>query len=77
MKRNGGGNELERLYTFSQTLLVSGNVITLLNAIPSHIVETFEVGAAALYLENKNKFYHSGGALALRGRRAEASDCAG
>jgi len=55
-------NELERLYTFSQTLLVSGNVITLLNAIPSHIVETFEVGAAALYLENKNKFYHSGGA---------------
>jgi two-component system, OmpR family, sensor histidine kinase KdpD len=53
-------NELERLYTFSQQLLVSGNVITLLNAIPNHIVETFEVGAAALYLENKQKFYHSG-----------------
>jgi two-component system sensor histidine kinase KdpD len=52
--------EIERLYTFSQQLLVSGNVITLLNAIPNHIVDTFEVGAAALYLENKQKFYHSG-----------------
>ena len=40
--------EIERLYAFSQQLLVSGNVITLLNSIPNHIVETFEVGAAAL-----------------------------
>lgn len=55
-------DEIERLYTFSQQLLVSGNVITLLNAIPNHIVETFEVGAAALYLEYKQKFYHSGAA---------------
>lgn len=54
--------EIERLYTFSQHLLVSGNVITLLNAIPNHIVETFGVGAAALYLEYKQKFYHSGAA---------------
>jgi two-component system sensor histidine kinase KdpD len=53
-------NEIDRLYNFSQQLLVSGNVIALLNAIPNHIVETFEVGAAALYLENKQKFYHSG-----------------
>src|SRR6202158_6615403 len=55
-------SEIERLYVFSQQLLVSGNVITLLNAIPHHIVETFEVGAAALYLEYKQKFYHSGAA---------------
>ena len=54
-------NEVERLYAFSQHLLVSGNVITLLNAIPNHIVDTFGVGAAALYLENKSKFYNSGG----------------
>jgi two-component system sensor histidine kinase KdpD len=54
--------EIERLYSFSQQLLVSGNVITLLNAIPNHIVETFEVGAAALYLDSKQKFYHSGAA---------------
>lgn len=54
--------EVERLYAFSQQLLVSGNVITLLNAIPNHIVETFGVGAAALYLDFKDKFYHSGAA---------------
>jgi two-component system, OmpR family, sensor histidine kinase KdpD len=54
--------ETERLYAFSQRLLVSGNVITLLNAIPNHIVETFGAGAAALYLVDKRKFYHSGAA---------------
>jgi len=54
--------EAERLYAFSQRLLVSGNVITLLNAIPNHIVETFGAGAAALYLDYKRKFYHSGAA---------------
>lgn len=55
-------SEVEKLYGFSQQLLVTGNVITLLNAIPNHIVETFEVGAAALYLEYKQKFYYSGSA---------------
>jgi len=54
--------EVERLYAFSQRMLVSGNVIQLLNAIPNHIVETFEIGAAALYLDNKQKFYRSGAA---------------
>ncbi|MGO9641797.1 MAG: DUF4118 domain-containing protein [Candidatus Acidiferrales bacterium] len=57
--------EAERLYTFSQRMLVAGNVITLLNAIPNHIVETFGMGAAALYLENKQKFYRSGGGVSL------------
>lgn len=55
-------NEVERLYSFSQRLLVSGNVISLLNAIPNYIVETFGVGAAALYYAAKQKFYHSGAA---------------
>src|SRR5579885_1545711 len=54
--------EIERLYAFSQQLLVTGNVITLLNAVPNYIVETFNVGAAALYLDYKDKFYHSGAA---------------
>jgi len=54
--------EVERLYKFSRQLLVSGNVIALLNAVPNHIVETFGVGAAALYLDYKDKFYHSGAA---------------
>ncbi len=58
-------DEAERLYTFSQRLLVSGNVITLLNAIPNHIVESFGMGAAALYLESKKKFYRSGGGVNL------------
>ena len=54
--------EIEKLYAFSQQLLVSGNVISLLNAIPNYLVENFEVGSASLYLEYKNKFYHSGAA---------------
>ncbi len=52
--------EAERLYAFSRRLLVSGNVITLLNAIPRHIIETFEMGAVALYLKDKQKFYRAG-----------------
>lgn len=56
-------DEIERLYSFSQHLLTSGNVITLLNAIPNQIAETFGVGAAALYLDYKQKFYHSGTAI--------------
>jgi len=54
--------EVERLYKFSQQLLVSGNVLALLNSVPNHIVETFGMGAAALYLDYKDKFYHSGAA---------------
>ncbi len=69
-------NEVERLYAFSQHLLVSGNVISLLNAIPNHIVETFGVGAAALYFGVQAKFYRSGRRDALRRRRDEASHAA-
>ncbi len=53
-------HELERLYKFSQRLLSAGNPIELLNAIPRQIVETFEVGAAALFLIEKQKVYRSG-----------------
>lgn len=52
--------EIERLYAFSQKLLGEGNVIQLLNAIPNHIVEAFEAGAASLFLAEKHKFYRSG-----------------
>jgi two-component system sensor histidine kinase KdpD len=52
--------EIERLYAFSQGLLESGNVIQLLNRIPSQIVDIFEVGAAALLLAEKQKIYRSG-----------------
>src|SRR5271170_1454792 len=52
--------EIERLYKFSQKLLGEGNVIQLMNAIPDYIVESFEVGAAELFLPQKDKFYQIG-----------------
>lgn len=52
--------EIEKLYAFSQKLLGEGNVIQLLNAIPNHMVEAFEAGAASLFLADKSKFYRSG-----------------
>ncbi len=52
--------EVERLYRFSRQLLGEGNVIQLMNAMPNYIVESFEVGAAELFLPQKDKFYRSG-----------------
>jgi two-component system sensor histidine kinase KdpD len=52
--------ETERLYKFSQKLLGEGNVIQLMNAIPNYIVDSFEAGAAELFLPQKDKFYRSG-----------------
>jgi two-component system sensor histidine kinase KdpD len=52
--------DIEKLYKFSQELLESGNAIQLLNLIPAQIVDTFEVGAAALFLADKQKIYRSG-----------------
>src|SRR2546430_898686 len=52
--------EIERLYKFSQKLLGEGNVIQLMNAIPNYIVESFEAGAAELFLPHKEKFYPPG-----------------
>jgi two-component system, OmpR family, sensor histidine kinase KdpD len=52
--------EVERLYQFSRKLLGECNVIQLMNAIPDYIVESFEAGAAALFLPQKDKFYRSG-----------------
>ena len=52
--------DIEKLYRFSQDLLQSGNAIQLLNQIPAQIVDTFEVGAAALFLADKQKVYRSG-----------------
>lgn len=52
--------EIEKLYVFSQKLLGEGNVIQLLNAIPNHLTDALEAGAASLFLAEKNKFYRSG-----------------
>jgi two-component system, OmpR family, sensor histidine kinase KdpD len=52
--------DVEKLYAFSRGLLESGNVIRLLNRIPAQIVDDFEVGAAAVFLADKQKVYRSG-----------------
>ena len=57
---NSRRREVERLYLFSQKLLGEGNVIRLMNAIPNHVVECFEAGAAELFVPQKDKFYRSG-----------------
>ena len=51
--------EVERLYSFSQQLLVTENVVELLNAIPNHLVNTFNVTLAAIYLIDRDKVYRS------------------
>ena len=52
--------EIERLYAFTQQMLVAGGVGELLNVIPRHIVESFEVQDAALYLASRDAVYRSG-----------------
>jgi two-component system sensor histidine kinase KdpD len=49
--------EVEKLYAFSQQLWLSENVFELLNVIPKHIVDSFEVTTAALYLDSKQEVY--------------------
>jgi two-component system sensor histidine kinase KdpD len=56
-------HELERLYAFTQQMLVAGSVVELLNVIPRHIVESFGVQDAALYLANRDAVYRSGSGL--------------
>jgi two-component system, OmpR family, sensor histidine kinase KdpD len=51
--------EVERLYSFSQQLLTADNVVRLLNRVPSQIVDTFGVSAAALMLVGKSTVYRS------------------
>ncbi len=57
--------EIEKLYSFSRSLLESGNVMQLLNRIPAQIVDSFEVGGAAIYLAEKEKVYRSGPAIPM------------
>ena len=59
MQSNRRRREVERLYAFSQQLLLSDNVFGLLNSVPAFIVESFGVGGAGIFLENKSKTYFS------------------
>ncbi|MCU1269733.1 MAG: periplasmic sensor signal transduction histidine kinase [Acidobacteriaceae bacterium] len=49
--------EVERLYSFSQELWLSESVFELLNVIPKHIVDSFEAGGVALFLDGKQETY--------------------
>ncbi|HEX4662757.1 MAG TPA: DUF4118 domain-containing protein, partial [Terriglobales bacterium] len=51
--------EVERLYSFSQHLLVTENVVELLNALPGHVVEAFGARVAALYVIDRDRVYRS------------------
>src|SRR5260370_14679931 len=51
--------EAERLYEFSQQMLVTGNVIDLLNVLPQMIAVTFNLAGAAVYLREKDRVYRS------------------
>ncbi|MDW5264924.1 MULTISPECIES: ATP-binding protein [Acidobacteriaceae] len=51
--------EAERLYEFSQQMLVTGNVIDLLNMLPQMIAATFSLAGAAVYLREKDRVYRS------------------
>jgi len=50
-------SEVERLYSFSQQLLLSENVFELLNSLPRYIVDSFDVRGSALFLEGKQETY--------------------
>jgi len=52
--------ELERLYSFSQQLLTADNVLQLLNTVPHHVIESFDVSAAAVYVPEKGNIYRAG-----------------
>jgi two-component system, OmpR family, sensor histidine kinase KdpD len=52
-------HELERLYTFSERMLATDNVFSLLNAIPHQVVDVFGGVAAAMYMTDRRKVYYS------------------
>jgi two-component system sensor histidine kinase KdpD len=57
--------EMERLYAFSQRLMVAENVVDLLRAIPGHVVDTFGGTAAALYHAERDEVYRSDAGTSL------------
>ena len=51
--------EVERLYAFSQQLLIKENIFELLNDLPAKIVEEFSVSAAAIFVASRQQVYYS------------------
>lgn len=52
--------EAERLYEFSQQMLVKASVIDLVNDLPAMIAGVFNLTGAAIYLREKDRVYRSG-----------------
>jgi len=51
--------EVERLYSLSQRLLASENVLELLNALPAYVQESFSVGSVAVMAADHPSVYRS------------------
>jgi two-component system, OmpR family, sensor histidine kinase KdpD len=51
--------EVERLYSLSQRILASENVLELLNALPQYVQETFSVGSVAVVAADHPSIYRS------------------
>ena len=51
--------DVERLYTFSQQLLVTEHVLELLKSVPHFVAETFGTTHAAVYISGKDQTYRS------------------
>jgi two-component system sensor histidine kinase KdpD len=51
--------DVERLYDFTQQLLVAENVLELLKTVPGHIAESFGATHAAVYIPSKDRSYRS------------------
>jgi len=59
MEAQGRRQDVERLYSFSQQLLVAENVLELLNQIPHFLTATFGAREAAVYVSIKDQIYRS------------------
>jgi two-component system sensor histidine kinase KdpD len=53
-------HEVERLYALSQQLLTTENLVSLLNALPNIVTDTFSLSGAALFVGDRPALYRSG-----------------
>jgi two-component system sensor histidine kinase KdpD len=53
-------HEVERLYALSQQLLTTENLVSLLNALPKIVTDTFSLSGAALFVADRAAVYRSG-----------------
>jgi two-component system, OmpR family, sensor histidine kinase KdpD len=70
---DGRRREVERLYSFSQRLLVTENIVELLNALPGYLVETFGARIAALYVIDHDRSIDRPETIARSARKSSRS----